>query len=114
MNWFKHAFAVNAAADAEPTDRQRAVVDRLCREVVRRRMAEPALWMLTMSRPLNYITSQAMHFFAPIATVLFDAADYNCFATFLERRDSVDILCRTLEDFDDRRQEDRRRPQEGP
>ena len=105
MNWFKHAFAVDPTADVEPTERERALVDRLCREVVRRRMTEPALWTLMMSRPLNYIPSQAMHFFAPIATVLFNADDYRCFSTFLERRDSFDVLCRTLERIEDERRE---------
>lgn len=97
MRWLKHAFAVDPDGPAEATDAERAVAARLCREIVRRRMATPALMFLEMCRPLNYLGSQAMHFFAPVATTLFNAHGYRTFARFLERRGSIDYLCREIE-----------------
>ena len=65
----RHAFAIEDAADFEPTPREAAAAEKVCREVVRRRMTVPAVMLLEMSRPLNYLGAQALHFFQPVATV---------------------------------------------
>lgn len=103
MAWrekLRHAFAVDAPGPAEPNDAQRPVVDRLCKEVVRRHLTTPALIFLEMSRPLNYLSAQAMHFFQPIVEVLFDTVSYAHFAAFLEQRGSVEYICRRIEHFE--------------
>jgi hypothetical protein len=97
----KHAFAVEPPGPCEPDAAERPVVDRLCREVVRRRLTTPALLYLEVSRPLHYIGSQAMHFFRPIVAALFDTRGYELFTRFLERRGSVDYLVRRLESLED-------------
>ncbi|SFI63349.1 hypothetical protein [Planctomicrobium piriforme] len=96
FDWLKHAFAVNPHG-SPPTDEQRQLVEQLAREIVRRRLTMPALAFLEMSRPLNFLGAQAMHFFAPIVTTLFDGPTYEQFAKFLERRDSIDLLCDAIE-----------------
>ena len=58
VKWWKHAFAVEPPGVAEPNDVQRGVVEKLCLEVTRRGMTTPALLMLEMSRPLNYVSAQ--------------------------------------------------------
>jgi len=113
VNWFKHAFAVDAPGPAEPTDAQREVVDRLLREVVRRKMATPALMLLEMSRPLNYVTAQALHFFHPVATVVLNRAGYEQFVKFLEQRGSIDYLCRRLEQVEDDSSTESEKPAKG-
>lgn len=100
MRWLKHAFAVDPPGAAEPTPEQADVIDRVCREVVRRRMVTPALMSLELCRPLNYVGSQTLHFFAPVVAALTDARGYQHFAEFLERRGSVDYLCQRLEDLE--------------
>ena len=97
MKGWRHAFAVDPPGPAEPDEMQRDVIDRLCRAVVRRQMTTPALFALEMSRPLNYMGSQAMHFFRPIVSTLFDTARYQALAEFLEKRGSVEYVCRRLE-----------------
>ena len=96
MQWLKHAFAVESADRAEPTEREQQAADRVCREVVRRRLATPATLFLETFRPMNYLGSQAMHFFTPLVSALLDKEGYEAFADFLERRDSVDRLCRRI------------------
>lgn len=96
MHWWKHAWAVDPGTPIEPTTGQRAVVERVCREVRRRRLVAPTLLALEMSRPLNYMAAQSMHFLQPFLTVLVDRAAYQQFATFLERRGSIDYLCQQL------------------
>lgn len=101
-NWLRHAFAVENKESLEVTPRQAELVERVCEEVVRRRMVAPALIVLETGRPLNFVVSQAMHFFEPIARSLFDASGVREFANFLEQRGSIDYLVERLEEWDSR------------
>ena len=99
MSWreqFKHAFAIEKGA-VEPNDRQVELVDKVCKAVVRRGLIVPALLALEMCRPLNYVASQAMHFFRPIVSVILDGPSIGEFASFLEQRGSIEYLCQRLE-----------------
>lgn len=98
-DWLKHAFAVDRPGPASPNDAERTVVDRVLTEVVRRRLAIPALMFLEMSRSMNYLGAQVLHYFAPFVTVLVDTQSYDVFANFLERRGSVDYMCQRLEEL---------------
>jgi hypothetical protein len=100
MNWFRHAFALDPPGPAEPTEAERPIVDRLCLEVVRRRLTVPAIAFLEMSRPLNFLAANAIHFFAPLFSVLGTGDEHRRFAEFLERRGSIDHLCRRIEELD--------------
>lgn len=97
MQWLKHAFAVEKPGPTEPTDAQRPAVERMCREIVRRRLSTPALFALEMVRPLNYIGAQAMHVFAPFISVFTDSDSHRNFAEFLEHRGSIEFICRRIE-----------------
>lgn len=97
MKWLKHAFAVDPPGPAEPTPAQRDAVEKVCREVVRRHLTTPALIFLEMSRPLNYIGSQTLHFFQPMISALTDSAAPGHFAEFLEHRGSIEYICRRIE-----------------
>ncbi len=96
MNWFRHAFALDPPGPAEPTEAERPVVDRVCAAIVRRRLAAAALVFLEMSRPLNSLAAQAIHFFSPVLSVLLTADQHKRFAEFLDRRGSIDYLCRRI------------------
>lgn len=93
---FRNAFAVGGT-ESPLTVRQDQLVDIVCKDIVRRRLTTPALAMLEMSRPLNYLGAQALHFFQPMISALTDADGPREFALFLERRDSVDILAARIE-----------------
>ncbi len=97
MKWLKHAFAVGTPGSATPTEAQQAIVERLCREVVRRRMTTPALMMLEMGRPLNYVSAQMLHFFQPFLSFLANATEYQAFTEFLEQRGSIEYIVKRLE-----------------
>ena len=98
--WIRHAFAVDSARCVFPTEPQRMVVDLFCREIVRRHLGTPALLFLETFRPLNYLGSQAMHFFQPIVSAVWKGEGYRHLADFLERRGSVDYLCRRIEEME--------------
>jgi len=98
--WLKHAFAIDPPGAAVPTARQAEVIDRICREVVRRRLTTPALMMLEMSRPLNFVTAQAIQFFDPMVAAVTDADGHREFAAFLEHRGSIDHFARRIEEME--------------
>ena len=98
-DWLKHAFAIEPDGPVEPTEVQRAIIDHLCRQIVARGLTTPALVFLESVRPLNYISSQTLHFFAPVLSVVADAQACRELADFLERRGSVDYLCRRIEEL---------------
>ena len=100
IDWLKHAFAVELPGPAEPTDAQHGCVEKLCVEVVRRHLSTPALIFLEMSRPMNLIGAQALHFFAPLISAVTDADGHRHFAAFLEHRGSIDYLCRRIESLE--------------
>ena len=97
VEWLRHAFATEPPGPAQPTEAQRLLIDRLCREIVRRRMSTPAHLMLEMARPLNYVSAQLMHFFQPFLTVLADGAAYDQISLFLEQRGSLEYISGRLE-----------------
>ena len=63
-------------------------------------MTLPALMALEMGRPLNFVASQAIHFFKPIVSVILDGPTLEEFANFLEQRGSVEYLCQRLEHWE--------------
>lgn len=97
MDWLKHAFAIDPPGPAEPDAVQAPIVERVCREIVRRRLTAPAMLVLEMGRPLNTLSAQVLHFFQPFVTVLGDQAAYEAFAAFLERRGSLDYIGARIE-----------------
>ncbi len=99
----RHAFAVEPPGPAEPTAEQQPAVDWFCRQVAMRHLTTPGLIALEMSRPLNFIASQAMQFFAPGVWAIARQQTYDHylkFAGFLERRGAVEYLARRIEHFE--------------
>ena len=97
MEWLKHAFAVDPPGQAQPDEAQARIVERVCREIVRRRLVAPAMLALEMGRPLNHLSAQALHFFQPFVAIVGDSAAYEAFTTFLEQRGSLDYIGARIE-----------------
>jgi hypothetical protein len=97
LDWLKHAFAVDPPGPAKPDEAQARVVDRICKEIVRRRLTTPAMIALEMGRPLNHLSAQVLTFFQPFVTGLGEAAAYGQFTTFLEQRGSLDYIGARIE-----------------
>ena len=97
--WLRNAFAIEPREAATVTAEQQVLVDRLCREVIRRGLGTPAIAFLEMSQPLNGVGAATLHFFTPIVSVVFDADGCRRFAEFLEQRGSIEIICRRIEEL---------------
>ncbi len=100
MEWLRHAFAIDPPGPAQPGEAERVLVDRVCAEVVRRRLTAPALLLLEMSRPLNYLSAQFLHFMQPLLSALGNTADAERLARFLEQRGSMEYVTNRLEALD--------------
>tara|TARA_B100000073_G_scaffold196783_2_gene162968 strand:- start:1490 stop:1819 length:330 start_codon:yes stop_codon:yes gene_type:complete len=98
---FKHAFAIGKTEPFIPSESQKIVVEKVCREIVKRHATLPAVVMLETFRPLNYLGSQVMHFFQPIISSILTADGYLDFTTLLENRESVDYIINKLKKIDD-------------
>ncbi len=106
MDWLKHAFAIEGP-DGEPTPEETQLVDRLCHEIVRRRLTVPAMVFLEMSLPLNKLGAQALHFFSPLLDMFSKPAEgestaprkpaHQILAAFLERPGSIARLSDRIE-----------------
>ncbi len=101
MQWLKHAFAVDPPGPAVPNEQEAVAVEWVCRQVVQRHLTTPTLLFLEMSRPLNFVGAQSLHFFGPILSSLSNGEGCRHFATFLERRGSVDYLIGRIEALED-------------
>jgi len=80
-----------------------ALLDRLAEAVVRRRMSVPAILFLESSKPLNFVGAQALGTFEPLLRSLFPWPDLEKLRLALERRETVELLIRRIEDAEARR-----------
>ena len=71
--------------------------DRLADRVVRLRFTVPAVVFLESVRPLNFVGSQAMLFFAPMVHALFGKHEYDLIQQALERRETLGYLADLVE-----------------
>jgi hypothetical protein len=91
----KHAFAT---APSEPLSVADVVLlERAADAIVQRGMATPALLFLESVGPLNFLGSQALHFFTPVLNVVFIQRDVERVALLLERRDVLPRLASLIE-----------------
>ena len=92
----RHAFAVEPEGQPlSPEDL--ALLERVAATVVERGMATPAMLFLESVGPMNFLGSQALHFFTPILEVVFPQRDVERVALLLERRDTLSRLVAMIE-----------------
>jgi len=92
----KHAFVVEPEGQPlSPEDL--ALLERVAATVAERGMATPAILFLESVGPMNFLGSQALHFFTPILEVVFAQRDVERVALLLERRDTLSRLGAMIE-----------------
>ncbi len=99
----KHAFAVDEPGPVQPTEQQRPAVEWICNQVAKRSLTLPGLIVLEMTRPLNYLGAQVMHITSPGVWAIAPKhiyGGYKNFAEFLEKRGSVEYMCRRIEELE--------------
>jgi hypothetical protein len=92
----KHAFAVRPEQEVFTLE-DVALLDRVADAVVKRGIAAPATLFLESLGPMNFLGSQALHFFTPIIDLAFNAKEVEQVAHLLERRDTISRLIAIIE-----------------
>lgn len=91
-----HAFSTRSESETF-TIEDLALLQRVADAVVKRGMAAPAVVFLESLGPMNFLGSQALHFFAPIIELAFSAKEVSQVAVLLERRDTTVRLIALIE-----------------
>jgi hypothetical protein len=60
-------------------------------------MESPAVLFLESMGPMNFLGSQALHFFTPLLDVVFPQRDIERIAQLLERRDTLSRLATLID-----------------
>ena len=85
-------------SDLPPEERD-CMLDRVAREVVRRRLEVPAVLALEMHRPLTFLGSQALVVFTPMLAPAFGLENLQKLSKLLEDRENLDRLIDRIEDM---------------
>lgn len=99
MSFFRDALRM-PDPDEPFTDEQHNLLDRLAIQVVKRGMTVPSIVFLESIKPLNFIASQTMVFFEPVIQAVFSFRDYETLRVTLERRESIELLLKKIEEKD--------------
>ncbi len=84
--------------DEPLSEEEKEVLQRVAERIVRVRLAVPAIFFLESTRPLNFLGSQALHFFNPLLSIFFRFRDVERLAEILEKRASIGVLLDRLEE----------------
>ena len=90
------------------TPEDRALLGRIAARIVALHLEVPTLLTLEGAKPLSLLAGQTMVFFEPIVGALLRLPDYRRFALLIERRETLDLLMRLVEEHADTAQSARR------
>lgn len=93
---FRHAFAVRPESRPLSID-DVELMERVADVIVKRGMAAPATVFLESMGPMNFLGSQALHFFTPIIECAFNVKEVEQVARLLERRETIPQLIAVIE-----------------
>lgn len=86
--------------DEIPEDEQQALLEKVARQIVKRRLTVPAILALEICKPLNFLGSQVLIAFSPFVQSIFNSADYQKFALTIEKDANVESLIQFIENLD--------------
>jgi len=85
--------------DPLPEEERDALVERIARAVVRRRMETPAILFLEMHRPVSFIAGQSLVVLSPFVGPFVGIENVQIISRLLESRDNIDCLIRRIEEL---------------
>ena len=103
MGLFGGGFDVSNTGENALPEEEMAVVDKLARWLVNKWGSAGTMMGILVGesmKPANYIGSQVLVFFEPIVQTLFNIKEYDTFRSALEKRQTLEILVRKIEEYD--------------
>ncbi|MCD6098890.1 hypothetical protein J7K18_08420 [bacterium] len=76
------------------------VLRKIAKKVVEWKMTVPAILMLEMSRPVNFVSSQLLLFLEPYVQLFLTGKDFALFRSALSKRESIEKLLEFIEEED--------------
>lgn len=92
----QHAFATQSPPSSLSIEDVQ-LMERIADVIVKRGMTAPATVFLESMGPMNFLGSQALHFFMPIIECAFNTKEVEQVARMLERRDALSQLIAVIE-----------------
>ncbi len=80
-----------------PLEQQEKILYRLAERVVKMGLVTPAILLLEIHKPLNFLGSQVLLILGPFAQVVFNYDDYHAFTLMMEKRANVEKLIQKIE-----------------
>jgi hypothetical protein len=88
------------------------LISRLAKEIVDRSLSAPAIMFLESTKPLSFVGSQIMVFFAPFVKAFWTGPTYDQLASLLEERENVETLLKEIERLEAERAAERKAEKE--
>lgn len=99
-----------APPKAALTEEQQAIVDEVAANIVRRRLAVPAMMFLEMSTPMNMLGASALHMASPLWRSVVPGSRIDGFAHLLEKREAIPSLLSAIDEAEERRRREAKKP----
>jgi len=81
-------------------EEKQALIEKLARAVVKRRMTTPAILFLESVKPLSFVGNQVMLALDPIIKIFATIEDYGKVAALLEDRENIETLILKIEELE--------------
>lgn len=91
-------------------DERNALVDRIARHIVARRLETPAVFLLETHKPLSFVASQAVLVAMPFLAPLVEVQKTAEFSRLLSDRANVELLISRIEELANERDEAAKTP----
>lgn len=90
---------------------EKEMIDKIAQKVVDMGMTTPAIFMLEVGKPLNFIGAQTMNFFGPIVeSFMKPENNYYQFTEMLEDRETVEKILMRIEELENDRKQQEKNP----
>tara|TARA_S200000501_G_scaffold378011_1_gene438646 strand:+ start:5266 stop:5592 length:327 start_codon:yes stop_codon:yes gene_type:complete len=103
----KNAFDLGNNKRFSPNDREVSLIKKISTIIVKKNLSMPAIVILETLTPLNYVGSQAMHFFEPIISPFISKSNYIDFIGIIEKRGGIDFIIDKIEEINSKNENKR-------
>ncbi len=80
------------------TEQDQELLIKLADKIIKLRMTMPAVLFLESVRPMNYVGSQVMVFFAPMVGIFFQLTEWDRLSRIMEQRESIAYFLDLIEE----------------
>ncbi|HHZ90352.1 TPA: hypothetical protein EYN98_17900 [Candidatus Poribacteria bacterium] len=76
------------------------LIEKVARFIVNRKLTAPAILMLEVCKPINFVGSQFMLALNPFVQAIFNTIEYQKFALIIEKDENLELLIQCIEKLD--------------